>query len=168
MTVAVSPEAFAQLKELVEEGLSASQISARMGISRSAVVGRIHRASGALGKLVRPAGFQRKTASKTERPVASKPARTVVVPAPARAVIAAPAIAMFRPEPLPPRRAADIIVVPIPFSRAIGQGRCLFYACDPYAPASAEMLVCGCKRVLVRGKPYCAAHLVAETERAAA
>lgn len=164
-----SPEALDQLKTLVDEGLSAGQIAARMGISRSAVVGKIHRAGGALGKLARPAGFQRKKTSKSDRPDASvsKAIKPEIVPAP-RVVVAAPPIAMFRPVPLPPRKAADIIVVPIPFSRAISEGRCLFYACDAYSPASAEMLVCGCKRALVRGKPYCADHLAAETERVAA
>lgn len=165
-----SPEALDHLKALVDEGLSAGQISVRMGISRSAVVGKIHRAGGALGKLARPAGFQHKKTTKPDRSPAStsKSVKQVIARAPSLAVVAAPPIATFRPEPLPPRKAADIIVVPIPFSRAIGQGRCLFYACDAFAPASADMLVCGCKRALVRGKPYCADHLAAETERAAA
>ncbi|CAI2936130.1 GcrA family cell cycle regulator [Aminobacter niigataensis] len=163
-----SQEALDLLKSLVDEGQSAGQIAARMGISRSAVVGKIHRAGGALGKLARPAGFQRKTASKSAVPGTSitKAAKPAIVPA--RAIVAAPPMAMSRPAPLPPRRAADIIVVPMPFSRAISQGRCLFYACDAYAPPSAEMLVCGCKRALVRGKPYCTDHLAAETERVAA
>lgn len=163
-------ERLAQLKALVDEGASAGQIAARMGISRSAVVGKIHRAKGALGTLRRKPGFQHEKTGTYARPAGSvaKPAKPTIVPAPPRAVVAAPPIAMFRPVPLPPRKAADIIVVPMPFSRAISEGRCLFYACDAYAPPSAEMLVCGCKRALVRGKPYCADHLAAETERVAA
>lgn len=161
-------EQLEQLKVLVGEGLSAGQIAARMGISRSAVVGRIHRAKGALGTLRRKAGFQRTKSEATSKP--ARPAREKVAPPPLspKPVFISPPCQHFAPPPRP-QRARDIIVVPMPFGRAVREARCLFYACDDYAPASAEMLVCGCKRALYRGsKPYCAAHLVAETERAAA
>lgn len=161
-----SAEALDLLKSLVDAGLSAGQIATRMSISRSAVVGKIHRAGGALGKLARPAGFQRTKTVKVEKPA---PAPKSVKPAPARLRVSAPPIAMVQPEPVVRRKAVDIIVVPMTFARASAESRCLFYAADPYSPASTEMLVCGCKRMInLRNKPYCTDHLFAETEKASA
>lgn len=163
-----SPAALEELKAFVDEGFSAGQIAARMGMSRSAVVGKIHRAKGALGTLRRKPGFQRPKSEAVAKP-ATAPRKTMVSPPlKPELLFVSPPCQHFTPPPRP-QRSRDIVVVPMPFGRAVREARCLFYACDDYAPASADMLVCGCKRAIHRGsKPYCAAHLVAETERAAA
>lgn len=161
-----SPQALDELKSLVDAGLSAGQIAERIGISRSAVVGRIHRAKGALGKLQGKVGFQTKsdTGSKPVKLARKKVAAPALSPV---LVSAAPTRPVIAPRPL--QKANDIVVVPLPFSRAITEARCLFYAADANSPASSEMLVCGCKRAAnLRNKPYCADHLFAETEKAAA
>jgi hypothetical protein len=164
-----SPQALDELKSLVDAGLSAGQIAERIGISRSAVVGRIHRAKGALGKLQGKVGFQRAKSETVAKP--PKVARKTMAPPPLgpdHLLFVSPPCQLFAVPPRP-QRSRDIIVVPMPFARAISEARCLFYACDDYAPASADMLVCGCKRAAnLRNKPYCADHLFAETEKAAA
>lgn len=164
-----SPQALDTLRTLVDEGLSTGEIAARMGLSRSAVAGRIHRAKGALGTLRRKPGYQRPKTEAADK--SARPPRKTIVPPPLKPelLFVSPPCRDFTQPPLR-RRARDIVVVPMPFSRAMREARCLFYACDDYAPASSEMLVCGCKRASYRGsKPYCSAHLVAETaERVAA
>lgn len=165
------------LKRLMAEGLSAGEIATRLGRSRNAVLGKIDRAKGSLGVLAR--AIRAATAARPAPQAAQKPLRTKQAPVaqrtkpPALPKVAAqlmwvsPPCQDHAPAPLP--TAGSIVVVPMPFSRALDDQRCLFYAADPYSPASADMLVCGCKRAPnLRNKPYCADHLVAETERAAA
>ena len=62
--------------------------------------------------------------------------------------------------------AAQVTVVPLPFSRALEESRCLFFAADAMSPASPDMLVCGCLRAARLGKPYCATHRALERRAA--
>ncbi|MBP0438441.1 GcrA family cell cycle regulator [Tianweitania sediminis] len=158
-------EARVMVQRLAADGQSATQIAGQLGCTRSSVLGLIHR--------MQAAG----TMPKRERRVSIAKPRTT-------APRAAPAVA--KPAPLPPTsksperspvdrrearsftafrgKAARIVVVPLPFARAIAENRCLFFAADPFSKEGPDMLVCGCPRQFRVRKPYCEAHVAGEAQ----
>jgi hypothetical protein len=148
-------------------GEIAARLSAQRGtpLSRNAVIGIVLR-----NRVLNAIGFSRgarQTRLRGGAPVKAgaalppRPPRPRAEPkaAPPRAImLAAPA-----PKPLPfAGRAADIVVVPLPFLRAATEKRCLFYVGDAMSPDGPDMPVCGCLRQTASRKPYCALHLACE------
>lgn len=138
-----------QLKTLAGQGLSASQIGAKLGRNRNSIVGKIHRGKGAYGNL-------------TPRPPAKgekrrRDARRVILKAiepPKKPTLAE----LFAQAPQP---AANLPAVPpMTFLAAVNAGRCLHYSGDPFGPSGPDMPVCGAERSVHAGKvPYCLRHL---------
>lgn len=124
----------AKLRDLWREGLSASTVAARLGVSRNAVIGKVHRL-----------GLSKSGEHDSARP--RLPARPK---APRRASRA-------RPKPAPrPALQAPVHAVDLPGLvgrlEALGAQACHFPIGDP---KSDDFAFCGRKRS--RG-PYCAAH----------
>lgn len=123
-----------RLKRLADGTRSAAEIASELGCPRNAVMGKLHRSKGALGRLSPKAG--------------GNPNRKAAAPKPSARV------ATFNPQArkaereaspglkaLPPSTATSD---PITFRAAIDAGcRCLFYAGDPMGPDGPDMLVCG-------------------------
>lgn len=103
------------LKRLWAEGLSASQIAGQMGgVSRNAVIGKVHR--------LKLAGRGRASASQPRQKKVMQPGVSKAPPRPPRPMtttVGANALqVMFDAEPVAMRRAAEDVVVPI--SRKLG------------------------------------------------
>jgi len=133
----------AELKRLAPD-LSAAQIGARFGVSRNAVIGRLHRLKVALPQKaqVRP----KPEPITNARPAPSRRATGVAVPERlASAVMATPV-----PVSLP-------ATIQMRFSAAVEADRCLFFAGDPYGPDGPDMPVCGAERSLL--SRYCGHHI---------
>ncbi|RJF94543.1 GcrA cell cycle regulator [Oleomonas cavernae] len=142
-------ERIASLRELWEQGLSASQIAAKLGnITRNAVIGKVHR----LGLSGRPSPVRAERpapAPRAERPApAPRPVRVLPASepvakaaAPARVVQAAPAPA---PEPEPMVRATLL---------SINDRMCKWPLGDP---GDAGFHFCG--RRAQSSMPYCQEH----------
>ncbi|PRD42343.1 hypothetical protein C5748_16235 [Phyllobacterium phragmitis] len=149
-----TPQVMAELQRYWRRGDSAAQIASLLSISRSAVLGKVHRhpdifASRPTGS---PSRKQKGAQSSLRAPGAVRPEAPTEPVANAGAVV--PEITDAR----------DIIVVPMSFERALQENRCLFFAADPFSAAGPLMPVCGCERAEnPKRKPYCAAHL--RTER---
>lgn len=62
-----TPDEDSQLEKLLREGLSASQIGERLGVSRNAVIGRVHR-----NKALSAIGFERGTPHHKQKPRAPR------------------------------------------------------------------------------------------------
>ena len=163
-------EQVARLRDLDRKGYSAAVIAAAIGgFSRCAVLGKLQRLNAKMG--ARPRRRPTITKIVPAKPKAVKPAespRRDVLPS-----IVPPGsspVAGHMPVPAPPPlfgsgEAASIIVVPMPYRRALAEGRCLFFAADPLTVDGPEMPVCGCHRLAGARKPYCPAHLAAEPAR---
>lgn len=148
------------VRRLAAEGLSARDIAERLpGRSRNAVIGVMTRNGIALarGGMSGPARAKESAArdakAKADAMRALEAARRRQARAEAlkrRTALAEAAKAM-----LP-------AVVALRFDEAVEQGRCLWFADDPFAPAGPSMPVCGAERSAfggVRGR-YCARHLL--------
>jgi GcrA cell cycle regulator len=141
-------ERIAELKKLWDEGLSASAIGERLGISKNAVVGKAHR----LKLPSRPSPIKRGSSSSSKprraRKVATAPRRSAAL---ARAdTVRHESPATRSPRSEPSRRP--------PMSRSYrgadsGQG-CLWPIGDPGTP---EFHFCGADRE--EGRPYCSEHV---------
>lgn len=145
------------LRKLWLEGLSASQIASELshGITRNAVIGKVHR----LGLSGRA-----KSAQAAVSPAAA-PARPKLAPAPramaprpiAPMVIGATALAM-KPRPAPaPVAAPEAVVVPISERVTIMELREAMCRWPLGDPTNAEFRFCGA-RTCEAGAPYCATH----------
>jgi GcrA cell cycle regulator len=137
------------LRKLWLDGLSASQIAAELahGITRNAVIGKVHRLglSGRV-KAQAPAASRQRTRSAAPRP-APRPAAPV-----ARGNLAVAFRPMEAPEPLPME---DVV---IPMSEMVTimdlrEGMCRWPVGDPTTP---EFRFCGSKGASVG--PYCQHH----------
>ncbi|MCF4165542.1 GcrA family cell cycle regulator [Zavarzinia compransoris] len=170
-------ERIATLRDLWEQGLSASQIAARLGnVTRNAVIGKVHR----LGLSGRPspvrterqaapaaAGTPRtETAPRSAAPAQPRPVRLVadgqprpaVAPAPAAPPTPAPkARVVTAAQATPPRPAETRTVEPEPMVRAtllsINDRMCKWPVGDP---GDAGFHFCG--RRAQTGMPYCQEH----------
>ena len=142
-----------QLKKMWLDGLSASQIASELGdgISRNAVIGKVHRL-GLSGRVKSPAPPRPPTRQEPWRGRRDAPAAPVVHGNLAVAVEARPAPA---PAPRPvPRR--DVVV---PISERVGimdlrESMCRWPLGDP---ASPDFRYCGAKMQIGVG-PYCTYH----------
>ncbi|ACA20935.1 GcrA cell cycle regulator [Methylobacterium sp. 4-46] len=138
------------LKRLWGEGRSASQIAAEIGgVSRNAVIGKVHRL-GLAGRVLKsngaPAPVPRSRApSEEERPPAQAPVPTMVAPAPA-------SLALVRAEPPPSAEAA------LPLSERVTIMELREFMCRwPMGdPASPDFRFCGARSIT--GLPYCTHH----------
>lgn len=164
-------ERIAALKSLWEEGLSASQIAARLGgVTRNAVIGKVHR----LGLSGRPsplraeaARTEAKAATAAAAPQAPRPAPqptlTVVRPAPVQARPAAPIEAVAAvPAPAPvvvaaPQAVAKPVAV-VPSGNRVSLLNITDRMCKwPLGhPGEPDFHFCGDRSLT--GQPYCQTH----------
>ena len=145
------------LRKLWAEGLSASQIAAQLGgVSRNAVIGKVHRLKlSSRGRAAPTQARQKKT--KTAAPKAAKPASPPSRPVPQ--TIGATALKIEydeEPAPRPMARADDSVVVPI--SRRLKLVELTDRTCKwPNGdPLNEDFHFCG--TASKDGSPYCAYH----------
>ncbi len=144
-------ERIERLKKLWSEGLSASQIAAELGgVTRNAVIGKVHRLH--LSGRVKTTSAAAQRSRKAARPVAraASPQRIVSTRGNLAVVQSVEAEEMVIYQP-----AANVVV---PISRRISimelrEGTCRWPMGDPLLP---EFVFCGGDCEV--GKPYCGAH----------
>lgn len=142
------------LRKLWNDGLSASQIAGELaeGITRNAVIGKVHRLG--LSGRAKPVAAQRPRAPKTVRPA---PAVRTHIAAPVRGNLAfamTPRVA----EPAPQiRMVAEEVVVPINEPVTIMELRESMCRWPLGDPASADFRYCGGDAPIGEG-PYCRYH----------
>lgn len=145
------------LRKLWAEGLSASQIAAQLGgVSRNAVIGKVHRLKLSSRGRAAPAQTRQKKA-KPAAPKAAKPASTP--PRPVPQTVGATALKVEiepEPAPRPVTQADDGVVVPI--SRRLklvelSERTCKWPNGDPL---NEDFHFCGAASK--DGSPYCAYH----------
>ncbi len=143
-----------RLREMVREGLSATEIARKLDRERNSILGKIHRAKGGLGTLARsrPAGTPRNP----------QPSRAKAIPKarpapPAPRPPALPRSLPVRREATPHHEASLPATLPVSFVEAVDRGRCLHFVGDPLGPDGPEMPVCGAERTAAH-KRYCLRH----------
>ena len=140
-----------RLKKLWSEGLSASQIAAELGgVTRNAVIGKVHRLH--LSGRVKTTTATTQRSRKTVRAAARPAARVTTTIARGNLAVAM----TLEPDAVLAYRPAEEVVVPI--SRRISimelrEGTCRWPLGDPLQP---EFVFCGGDCDI--GKPYCTAH----------
>lgn len=161
-------ERIARLIELADGTRSATDIAAEMRLGRNAVIGKFHRMKkdGLIDKTVRllpGVGSHGRYRGKQKTATKAK-VQTVRRLVPALSAPKAPTFLKAHSVAELVAQASDdgpLPTKPMPFGAAVDANCCLFFVGDPYAPASADMPVCGAKR-LVPGRvlpPYCRRHL---------
>lgn len=155
--IAWTPEEIERLEQLTRDGLSASQIAAVLrrefdtGRTRNSVIGKIMRGKGRYGMLD---GW------------ASRRGRVEVRPRAAKPVVDAPSLVPA--DPLPPAPIPEPPAHPMPFSQAVDEDRCLWFASEAYGPNGPDMPVCGGERADIPGTRYCLHHLRRQAQDKAA
>jgi GcrA cell cycle regulator len=96
MSLGWTDERVEKLLALWQEGHSASHISARLGITRNAVIGKLHR----MGKSERSAGPRVDKVQQASKPASPKSSKTIAH-VPARAMERQPASTIVAPAPAP-------------------------------------------------------------------
>jgi GcrA cell cycle regulator len=142
------------LRKLWLEGLSASQIANELanGISRNAVIGKVHRL-GLAGRAKAPIAASARPRIKPARPA---------VPRPTAPLIRGNTALAFKPQPMPmaepePEPVEDV-VIPISERVTIMELRepmCRWPLGDP---TTAEFRFCGTRKSTTATGPYCAYH----------
>jgi len=157
MTIDWTPERTNALIALWDEGHSTAEIGRRLGVTKNAVVGKVHRlrlpkrgspihgGPGYSGRSTAPVSLPRAPAA--PRPMASAPIR----PAPAAAQ--APAAAPPKPQPIIPTAVYEPMPTNVIKLSALTSDMCSWPIGDP---GTAGFRFCG--RSAVTGKPYCAEH----------
>ncbi|TJW50894.1 MAG: hypothetical protein E5X65_25680 [Mesorhizobium sp.] len=141
------------LRKLVAEGLSGSQIGARMGRNRNSIIGKIHRLKDV--KLTKAGGNTGGTRKQKLSGNGRLPARQ----APRLVFSATPKPAFERPQPYVPATNLPT-TLPISFLDAVDARRCLHYMGDPYGADGPDAPVCGAERSAISGDiPYCRRHM---------
>jgi len=141
------------LKKMWLEGLSASQIANELahGITRNAVIGKVHRL-GLSGRVKSPSPAPARPRAKTRPDEDNRGPSTPVVHG--NLAVAAE----LRPAPAPaPRRAAEDVVIPMSERVSImdlRESMCRWPLGDPSSP---DFRYCGAKMQVAIG-PYCAHH----------
>jgi GcrA cell cycle regulator len=142
------------LKKMWLEGLSASQIANELshGITRNAVIGKVHRL-GLSGRVKSPLPAPARPRAKTR---AEDEARSPLAPVSHGNLAVA---AELRPAPAPaPRPAAENVVIPMSERVSImdlRESMCRWPLGDP---ASPDFRYCGAKMQIGLGGPYCTYH----------
>ena len=142
-----------QLKKMWLEGLSASQIANELshGITRNAVIGKVHRL-GLSGRVKSPAPAPARPRAKTR---GEEETRSPSIPMSHGNLALA---AESRPMPAPaPRSSGDDVVIPICERVSIMELRESMCRWPLGDPASSEFRYCGAKMQVGLG-PYCAHH----------
>ncbi len=139
------------LRKLWLDGLSASRIAAELanGITRNAVIGKVHRL-GLSGRVKTPAATTARSRERAQRPVLPKPSGPVM-----RGNTALALKPMISPAPLP-RRVEEVV---IPMSERVTimelkEAMCRWPLGDP---TQSEFRYCGGRKPAGEG-PYCAYH----------
>ena len=164
-------ERIAALKSLWEEGLSASQIAARLGgVTRNAVIGKVHR----LGLSGRPSPLRADPARpETKTAAAAAPMARRVVPQPTLTVVRAAAPAEIRSagqiQASTPAQAPEMIAAPVALAVAkpvavvpSGNRVSLLNITDRMCkwplghPGEPDFHFCGDRSLT--GQPYCQTH----------
>jgi GcrA cell cycle regulator len=140
-----------QLKKLWSDGLSASQIAAEIGggVTRNAVIGKVHRL-GLSGRGKSKAASPQRPRKATRAPSAPTP----IAPAPRSNVVIAPVSTSLEREP--EAQVAEEVVVPMSERVTIMELResmCRWPMGDPTKP---EFRFCGARSIA--GLPYCTHH----------
>ena len=141
------------LRKLWLEGLSASQIANELanGISRNAVIGKVHRL-GLAGRAKAPASASPRAArARSARPAPPRPAAPAVRGNTALALKPQP-MAYAAPEPM------EEVVIPISERVTIMELREAMCRWPMGDPATAEFRFCGAKKPMTATGPYCAYH----------
>jgi len=139
-------ERIAELKKLWDEGLSASVIGERLGISKNAVVGKAHR----LKLPSRPSPIKRGGTASSKPKRARKAAQ-----APRRSAALARPDSVRHETPLRGARSEPSRRPPVSRSYRADSGQgCLWPIGDPGTP---EFHFCDAKRE--QGRPYCSEHV---------
>jgi GcrA cell cycle regulator len=141
------------LKKLWSDGLSASQIAAEIGgVTRNAVIGKVHRLGLSGRGKAAPAPAQRARKA-TRAPSAPTP---IAEPAARSNVVVVPVPAQLEIEPEPMMEVSDDVVVPISERVTImdlRESMCRWPMGDPTKP---DFRFCGARSVT--GLPYCGHH----------
>ena len=141
-----SPEQMSDLSRMWREGLTAAEIGRRLGVSKSAVVGKVHR----LRLDPRPSPIKRITHRSSLKPHPWAAATSQVKrPTPSNGA-SAPDLGR---DPLNPRATVRRAQREDYAGRGLGKATCAWPIGDP---RKAEFR--SCDRRAVRGKPYCADH----------
>jgi GcrA cell cycle regulator len=139
------------LRKLWSEGLSASRVAAELGpgITRNAVIGKIHRLG--LAERAKTASAPRPRAAKPPRPSQPRAAQ-------GPAMIGNVALALSsRPAPASALRREEDVVVPISERVTLMELRESMCRWPMGDPATAEFRFCGAKSP-IGASPYCAYH----------
>jgi GcrA cell cycle regulator len=143
------------LRKLWLEGLSASQIANELanGISRNAVIGKVHRL-GLAGRAKAPA-----TASARPR---VKSARPAMPPRPSTPIVRGNTALAFKPQPMtmaePEPEPVEDVVIPMSERVTIMELREAMCRWPLGDPTTAEFRFCGAKKSATATGPYCAYH----------
>jgi GcrA cell cycle regulator len=145
------------LRKLWLDGLSASQIAAELanGITRNAVIGKVHRL-GLSGRVkapnAEPSAAPRPKPSVQTKPAAPRPIAPIVMGSSALAIKPRPT-----PAPAPAPAPRDNVVIPLSERVTIMELRESMCRWPLGDPTNAEFRFCG-SRTAEAGAPYCATH----------
>jgi len=142
-TVTWNPERVAQLRSFIGAGMTCSQIAAEIGVSRNAVIGKIHRLGLGPGRPV--AALGRVCPPRTQRPRVLSQRRTLRLIAADAARIADDTI--VEAEPVGGTQCCSLL--------ELGQSNCRWPVSEHNGHA-ADLVFCGSETVA--GFSYCAAH----------
>jgi GcrA cell cycle regulator len=145
------------LKKLWLEGLSASAIATELGsgVSRNAVIGKVHRL-GLSGRAKAPAQAAPRRTKPTRTPTHPMRAASTIPFARGNAALAADIATDVAPEPEPERRPAEEVVIPLSERVTIMELRESMCRWPIGDPGREDFRFCGAKSSV--GVPYCAHH----------